>query len=122
MLHLLRWPNGEYRVLDTESLLASPWLTSEPSGSLSAVPLPCDVEVDELGGTRRFRNDARDIASKVPVAEVDAWFPPDFLLIRSEGGGSVQPAVAAALTASAAAQEQRWQRNLRWLTQADEGD
>jgi hypothetical protein len=33
MLHLLRWPNGDFCVLDTDTLLASAWLTSEPSGS-----------------------------------------------------------------------------------------
>jgi hypothetical protein len=121
MLHLLRWPNGDFRVLDAASLLASYWLTSEPSGSLAAVPLPCDVGEDELGGTRRFRNDARDIASNAPAAEVDGWMPPDFQLIRSEGSGSVQPAVTAALAATATAQEQQWQRKLRWVMHGDEG-
>jgi hypothetical protein len=120
MLQLLRWPNGEYRVLDAASLLASRWLSSEPSGSLADVPLPCDVGEDEPGGTRRFRNDARDIASNAPAAEVHGWFPPDFLLVRSEGTGSVQPAVVAALTATAAAQEQRWRRKLLWMMHYDE--
>jgi hypothetical protein len=122
MLQLLRWPNGDYRVLDAASLLASPWLTSEPSGSLGAVPLPCDVGQDEPGGTRRFRNDARYIASNAPAAEVDSWFPPDFRLVRSEGIGSVQAAVTVALAATAATQERTMLRNFRRLTRADEDD
>jgi hypothetical protein len=122
MLHLLRWPNGDFRVLDAASLLASRWLTSEPPGSLAAVPLPCDVGVDEPGGTRRFRNDARDIASNAPAAEVDGWMAPDFQLIRTEGSGSVQAVVIAALATSDAAREQTMLRNLRRLTHADEDD
>lgn len=120
MLQLLRWPNGDLRVLDAASMLASRWLTSEPSGSLAAVLLPRDVGEDEPGGTRRFRNDAWDISSNAPAAEVDGWFPPDFRLIRTEGSGSVQPAVTAALAATTAAREQTMLRNLRRLTHADE--
>jgi hypothetical protein len=105
-------------VLDAASLLASPWLTSAPSGTLAAVPLPCDVGEDEPGGTRRFRNDARDIAGNASAAEVNGWMPPDLELIRAEGSGSVQPAVTAALVASAAAQELQWRRKLWWLMHA----
>ena len=133
MLYLLRWPNGECRVLDASELRASDWLRFEPAGSLASIPLPHDVggPIDAPSESASaatpfsvgmFRNDAFDIASDAPPSEVNAWMPPDFELIRAEGAGPVQPAVSAALAATDTALAHRAARNLRRLMHYDEDD
>jgi hypothetical protein len=121
MRYLLKWPNGEHRVLDPWSLMASDWMWEPPDGKLALVPLPHDVGHGD-GPVRDFANDAFDIARNAPKGEVDRWMAPGFELFRVEGAGSAQSAVIAALAATAAGQEQRWRRNLRMLTHADEDD
>jgi hypothetical protein len=121
MRYLLKWPNGDYRVLDPWSLMASDWLREPPEGKLGAVPLPHDVGTGK-GPQRWLANAEETIASAATAAELNAWMPAVFELYLVEGAGTAQPAVIAALAATAAAQEQRWRRNLRRLTHADEGE
>jgi hypothetical protein len=133
LLYLLRWPNGEHRVLDPSELRASDWLRYVPAGSLASIPLRHDVgapidarsetaSVTTPFGARMFLNDAFDIASDAPPSEVNTWMPPDFELIRAEGDGPVQPAVSAALAATDTARAHRAARNLRRLMHYDEDD
>jgi hypothetical protein len=122
MLYLLRWPNGDCRVLDPGTLRASHWLSSEPSELLASFPRLFDVGKDDDGGHRCFANTADTIASDAPGEIVNAWMPPDFELVRSYGSGEVQAAVAIALAATAARRAQRVERNLRRLMHYDEVD
>jgi len=86
MLQLRRWPNGETRVIDTETLMASRWLRSDPTGPLSAIPLEHDCSVGPVTLT---------IASNAPDAEANAWMPPDYDVLRTEGEGAAPPPLPA---------------------------
>lgn len=40
MLHLRRWPNGETRLVDTDTNFASDWMSYTPAGSAGEYPAP----------------------------------------------------------------------------------
>jgi hypothetical protein len=106
MLQLRRWPNGETRVVDTETLMASGWLRSAPSGPLAAVPLEYDCSAGPVTLT---------IASNAPDAEANAWMPPDYDVLRTEGEGAVPPPLP-----RDAATQQRMHDRFRQLMHYDE--
>jgi hypothetical protein len=78
VIELWRWPNGECRVVDTQTLVASQWLRFAPQGSLSSVPL----EYDCSEGPR-----SSDIASDASYAEANSWLPSGFEILDIEGIG-----------------------------------
>jgi hypothetical protein len=116
MLQLRRWPNGEHRVVDTESLMASEWLRFEPLGSLSAIDLEYDCSEGAVTET---------LAADAPYAEVAAWMPPNYDVVRVEGEGAVPPPLPDTVSVSPGGltpREQQVRRNLRRLMHCDEDD
>ena len=98
MLELRRWGNGECRVFDTESLMASAWLRYEPQGALASIALDYDcgdpmVILDDekkakmlASGmpppARRLHNTEKTISSKASDAEHNSWMPPCYEIVR----------------------------------------
>src|SRR5579862_6428441 len=93
MRQLLRWPNGETRVIDPEAMLGSDWFRFTPQGPLTSISL--DFSVGEpaapsaSGSTPqvgKFKNTALTISSKASNSEWLAWVPGGFEVVRVEGG------------------------------------
>jgi hypothetical protein len=94
MLQLRRWPNGETRVVDTETNFASDWLRCIPSGSLRTIALPHDLGdpdaepspegASAVPGKRRGPLRSATIAKNASDADWLRWDPPEYEIIRQE--------------------------------------